>query len=72
MSRPEADTGSTFVTLLRRTRWRRLPSLQTTTLSMKEIAGRAGFSSASDSIALQDRLRRVAFRIPHRVLARSV
>jgi YesN/AraC family two-component response regulator len=41
-------TGLTFVTLLRRTRVRvacRL--LQTTTLSMKEIASRAGFSSAS-------------------------
>ncbi len=41
-------TGLTFVTLLRRTRVRAACRLlQTTTLSMKEIAGRAGFSSAS-------------------------
>ena len=41
-------TGSTFVPLLRRTRVRAACRLlQTTTLSMKEIAGRAGFSSAS-------------------------
>ena len=41
-------TGMTFVTLLRRTRVRAACRLlQTTTLSMKEIAGRAGFSSAS-------------------------
>lgn len=41
-------TGLTFVTLLRRTRVRAACRLlQTTTLSMKEIAARAGFSSAS-------------------------
>jgi two-component system response regulator YesN len=41
-------TGLTFVTLLRRTRVRAACRLlQTTTLSMKEIASRAGFSSAS-------------------------
>jgi transcriptional regulator GlxA family with amidase domain len=41
-------TGLTFVTLLRRTRVRAACRLlQTTTLSMKEIACRAGFSSAS-------------------------
>jgi YesN/AraC family two-component response regulator len=41
-------TGLTFVTLLRRTRVRAACRLlQTTTLSMKEIAGRSGFSSAS-------------------------
>ena len=41
-------TGLTFVTLLRRTRVRAACRLlQTTTLSMKEIANRAGFSSAS-------------------------
>jgi YesN/AraC family two-component response regulator len=41
-------TGLTFVTLLRRTRVRAACRLlQTTTLSMKEIAGQAGFSSAS-------------------------
>ena len=41
-------TGLTFVTLLRRTRVRAACRLlQTTTLSMKEIAGRTGFSSAS-------------------------
>jgi YesN/AraC family two-component response regulator len=41
-------TGLTFVTLLRRTRVRAACRLlQTTGLSMKEIAGRAGFSSAS-------------------------
>lgn len=41
-------TGLTFVTLLRRARVRAACRLlQTTTLSMKEIAGRAGFSSAS-------------------------
>src|SRR5262245_20511695 len=41
-------TGLTFVTLLRRTRVRAACRLlQTTTLSMKEIATRAGFSSAS-------------------------
>jgi YesN/AraC family two-component response regulator len=41
-------TGLTFVTLLRRTRVRAACRLlQTTTLSMKEIAGLAGFSSAS-------------------------
>ena len=41
-------TGLTFATLLRRTRVRAACRLlQTTTLSMKEIAGRAGFSSAS-------------------------
>jgi YesN/AraC family two-component response regulator len=41
-------TGLTFVTLLRRTRVRAACRLlQTTTLSMKEIAGRAGFTSAS-------------------------
>jgi YesN/AraC family two-component response regulator len=41
-------TGLTFVALLRRTRVRAACRLlQTTTLSMKEIAGRAGFSSAS-------------------------
>ena len=41
-------TGLTFVTLLRRARVRAACRLlQTTTLSMKEIAGRSGFSSAS-------------------------
>jgi len=41
-------TGLTFVTLLRRTRVRAACRLlQTTTLSMKEIASRAGFSSPS-------------------------
>lgn len=41
-------TGLTFVTLLRRARVRAACRLlQTTTLSMKEIAGRVGFSSAS-------------------------
>jgi YesN/AraC family two-component response regulator len=41
-------TGLTFVTLLRRTRVRAACRLlQTTTLSMKEIANRAGFSSPS-------------------------
>jgi YesN/AraC family two-component response regulator len=41
-------TGLTFVTLLRRTRVRAACRLlQTTTLSMKEIASRSGFSSAS-------------------------
>jgi AraC-like DNA-binding protein len=41
-------TGMTFVTLLRRTRVRAACRLlQTTTLSMKEIASRSGFSSAS-------------------------
>jgi YesN/AraC family two-component response regulator len=41
-------TGLTFVTLLRRARVRAACRLlQTTTLSMKEIAARAGFSSAS-------------------------
>jgi len=41
-------TGLTFVRLLRRTRVRAACRLlQTTTLSMKEIASRAGFSSAS-------------------------
>jgi two-component system, response regulator YesN len=41
-------TGLTFVTLLRRTRVRAACRLlQTTALSMKEIASRAGFSSAS-------------------------
>jgi YesN/AraC family two-component response regulator len=41
-------TGLTFVTLLRRTRVRAACRLlQTTALSMKEIAGRVGFSSAS-------------------------
>jgi two-component system sensor histidine kinase ChiS len=41
-------TGLTFVTLLRRARVRAACRLlQTTALSMKEIAGRAGFSSAS-------------------------
>jgi YesN/AraC family two-component response regulator len=41
-------TGVTFVTLLRRARVRAACRLlQTTTLSMKEIASRAGFSSAS-------------------------
>ena len=41
-------TGLTFVTLLRRTRVRAACRLlQTSTLSMKEIASRAGFSSAS-------------------------
>jgi AraC-like DNA-binding protein len=41
-------TGLTFVTLLRGTRVRAACRLlQTTTLSMKEIAARAGFSSAS-------------------------
>lgn len=41
-------TGVTFVTLLRRTRVRAACKLlHTTTLSMKEIAARAGFSSAS-------------------------
>jgi YesN/AraC family two-component response regulator len=41
-------TGLTFVTLLRRARVRAAcRMLQTTTLSMKEIASRAGFSSAS-------------------------
>jgi YesN/AraC family two-component response regulator len=41
-------TGLTFVTLLRRMRVRAACRLlQTTTLSMKEIAARAGFSSAS-------------------------
>jgi YesN/AraC family two-component response regulator len=41
-------TGLTFVALLRRTRVRAAcRMLQTTTLSMKEIAARAGFSSAS-------------------------
>jgi YesN/AraC family two-component response regulator len=41
-------TGLTFATLLRRARVRAACRLlQTTTLSMKEIAGRAGFSSAS-------------------------
>jgi transcriptional regulator GlxA family with amidase domain len=42
------DTGLTFVTLLRSSRVRAACRLlQTTTLSMKEIASRAGFSSAS-------------------------
>jgi two-component system response regulator YesN len=41
-------TGDTFVTLLRRARIRvACQLLQTSTLSMKEIAGRVGFSSAS-------------------------
>ena len=41
-------TGLTFVTLLRRARVRAACRLlQTTALSMKEIAGRTGFSSAS-------------------------
>jgi len=41
-------TGLTFVTLLRRTRVRAACRLlQTTTLSMKEIASHSGFSSAS-------------------------
>jgi YesN/AraC family two-component response regulator len=41
-------TGLTFVTLLRRARVRAACRLlQTTTLSMKEIANRSGFSSAS-------------------------
>jgi two-component system, response regulator YesN len=42
------QTGLTFVMLLRRARVRAACRLlQTTTLSMKEIAGRVGFSSAS-------------------------